>query len=90
MTQDPGSTKTRIDYAFQRCLSRNPMRSERDQFVSFYERMRRRYLADRQAALAVVDVGSAPRTKGLDPQELAAWTMIASVLLNLDETITKR
>ena len=34
-------------------------------------------------------VGESPRDEELDPAELAAWTMVASVILNLDETVTK-
>jgi hypothetical protein len=36
-----------------------------------------------------VEVGESARDKRLDASELAAWTTVASVILNLDETITK-
>ena len=42
-----------------------------------------------QAAKKLLAVGEAPRDEALDPAELAAWTMVASVILNLDETMTK-
>ena len=41
------------------------------------------------AAEALIKVGESARAPGLDPAELAAWTAIGNVLLNLDETITK-
>jgi hypothetical protein len=44
---------------------------------------------DRPSAVNLVDVGESPRDKRLDASELAAWTTVASVILNLDETITK-
>ena len=41
------------------------------------------------AAAKLLAVGESPRDKRLDPRELAAWTTVANVILNLDETITK-
>jgi predicted ATP-grasp superfamily ATP-dependent carboligase len=47
------------------------------------------YKADPEAAKQLVSVGeTAPSTK-ISAEELAAWTMVASTLLNLDETISK-
>jgi hypothetical protein len=48
-----------------------------------------RYRADAGSALALVKVGDAPYDTRFDLPQLAAWTMVASTLLNLDETITK-
>ena len=45
---------------------------------------------DRQAALKLLGVGESPRDERLDVAELAAWTTVASAILNLDETITKQ
>jgi hypothetical protein len=47
------------------------------------------YRKDRAAALRPLTVGESPRDSRLDAAELAAWTTVASVILNLDETITK-
>ena len=47
------------------------------------------YRRDGAAALKLLAVGESPRNERLDPGELAAWTMIANVILNLDETVTK-
>ena len=41
------------------------------------------------AAQKLVSIGESPRPPGLDVSELAAWTTIGNVLLNLDETISK-
>ena len=48
-----------------------------------------RYQTDRKAAIAFLSEGDSPRNEKLDPSELAAYATVASMLLNLDETVTK-
>ena len=48
-----------------------------------------RYQADRTAALQLVSVGEQARDETLDIAELASYTMVANLILNLDRTITK-
>ena len=48
------------------------------------------FAADRRSAVKLIGVGESARDSRLDPAELAAWTTVASVILNLDETITKQ
>jgi hypothetical protein len=47
------------------------------------------YRANADAATKLLAVGESPRDERLDPAELAAWTTVASVILNLDEAVTK-
>ena len=47
------------------------------------------YRHDKTSALKLISVGEAKRNPKLDPAELAAWTTVASTILNMDETITK-
>ncbi len=54
-----------------------------------YEEQLASYRQNPEAALKLITVGDSPRNEKLDPAEHAAWTMIGSVLLNLDETVTK-
>ncbi len=56
-----------------------------DAFTSHLEE----YRADRSAALALVNAGESPRDETLDIAELAAYQMVASLILNLDGTITR-
>ena len=49
----------------------------------------REYRSDPNAAKAMLAVGEAPRLPSIDPAEYAAWTVVANLLLNLDEAITK-
>jgi hypothetical protein len=41
------------------------------------------------AALKLLTVGESRRDDRLPAEELAAYTIVASVILNLDETVTK-
>ncbi len=53
------------------------------------EQMKEHYAADPKAAHALVDVGEKKHDSSIPEPELAAWTMVASEMLNLDETVTK-
>jgi hypothetical protein len=43
---------------------------------------------DKASAEKLVHVGDLPLSEGIDPSELAAWTAVSNVLLNLNETIS--
>ena len=47
------------------------------------------YRANPAAAQTLLGIGFAPRPDDLDPAEVAAWTHVARVLLNLHETVTR-
>jgi hypothetical protein len=51
--------------------------------------MQKHYTADPRAARALAAAGEKPRDSSIPDAELAAWTMVASEMLNLDETINK-
>ena len=70
--------------AFRLCTARRPTAPEVAPLLSFEERQLERFKADPEAARAVAGA----QTPG-EAAELAAWTMVANVLLNLDETLTK-
>jgi hypothetical protein len=55
-----------------------------------YARQRKRFAADPGSAQQLVAVGASPRGRDGDPVELAAWTVVAQAILNLDEVITRR
>ena len=44
---------------------------------------------DSEGAVKLLTYGETPRNEKLDPLELAAWTMTANLVLNLDESVTK-
>ncbi len=82
----------RLEYAFRRCLSRPPTAEESATLLDLWKREVRRFEkpgAD-PWALAADDPNHKPELpKDASPAQLAAWTAVSRVLLNLDETITK-
>ena len=48
-----------------------------------------KYRSDPAAAKKLLSVGESARNEALDPAEVAAWTNVAGVILNLDETVTR-
>lgn len=61
----------------RRCCARN------------IQRLLGRYQADPKAAAALAKAGRYPAAEKLDVVEQAAWTALANLLLNLDETVTR-
>jgi len=82
--------RTRVTYAFRLATARKPSGKEMDVLRGLLRQRREGFSGSRKAALALLGVGESPRDRALDPAELAAWTTVASVILNLDETITKQ
>ncbi len=80
----------RVAFAFQACLSRPPSEVENARIVKLYEQSLVDFLNDDTAAkkMATEPLGAAP--EGTNVAELAAWTVVANVLLNLDEMFMKR
>jgi hypothetical protein len=84
----PDSSR-RLTWAWRRVLSRAPRPDEIHTLQSLLDRQLAIYRADPAAAKALLQIGQMPSSKETDPAELAAWTNIARVLLNLHETITR-
>ena len=87
-TNDPA----RAEYAFLLCTSRPPTDAERDEVLALLKLQRQR-LADGWLNPREVTTGDAAKLPELPgettPQDAAAWTLVARVLLNLDETLSK-
>jgi hypothetical protein len=82
----------RIAYAFRRCVSRRPDEQETTALRSLLHKETQRYSEAKRNPwdLAANDPASPPSIpKDVTPAEAAAWTVVARVILNLDETITK-
>jgi hypothetical protein len=81
---------SRLRYAFRLATARQPSGKETGVLRSLLRAQRASFQRDRQDAIELLSVGESARDKRLDVAELAAWTTVASVILNLDETITKQ
>jgi hypothetical protein len=92
-SQGKGTIADRAAYAFRLVLARRPRAAELRHLVALYAENLDQYRRDPAAAgkLAAEGQGRAPmiHAGGIDQAELAAWTVVANVLLNLDETVTK-
>ena len=83
------SVEDRINWAYQSVLSRLPQPKELEVMTRLYEKHKTEYTSNPDAAGALIATGEAPVTEDVDPDELAAWTSVARVILNLHETITR-
>ena len=79
----------RLDYLTTRLLARPFDDAERAVAKRTYDGLIDVYRADRAEAKKLVDVGESQHDAALPPDESAAWTMLASQLMNLDETLNK-
>jgi hypothetical protein len=79
----------RLRYAFRLCTGRAPEAREMRILTRVLGQQREHYRQHRQAAHNLVSVGASPRPADMDVAELAAWTAVGNLLLNLDETVTK-
>lgn len=79
----------RLRFAFRLLLDRSPTEAENKVLLSVLDQQRTIFRNEPKAAAQLLSVGESKRDEKLDPAELAAWASVASVLLNLDETITK-
>jgi hypothetical protein len=70
-------------------LSRPARAEEIDVLRTVYEKQLIKYRNDTPAARKLLAVGESPANQKLDTAELAAWAIVASTVLNLDEAVTR-
>lgn len=89
-TMGVADADARLDTIFRLCLSRPPAPPEAKRLRAYLDSQLKGFRADPTAAKLVATEGTLdPPPADADPRELAAWTMVANVMLNLDETLTK-
>ncbi len=84
-----GGTDSRITHAFRLATARRPAAREISVLRKLYQTQLASYRRNPAAAESLLRVGESERRTRLNAAELAAWTMVASTILNLDETITR-
>ena len=88
--KEGGTTpEERAAWMFKRATARAPDAEDLADLVGFYVDQKAGYTADPEAAKKLIAIGESKPDASLDPVELATWTMVANLILNLDEVITK-
>jgi hypothetical protein len=88
---DGGSTADeRIALAFRLLTSRTPRDTELAAVRQLYERERAAFAGNPKAARALATTGEKPPARTLAAADVAAWTVVASTIMNTDEAVNKR
>jgi hypothetical protein len=90
MMREGGATPAeRLRYGFLLIAARPPADRELAVLSASFHRNRDRYQSNPAAAQKFLSAGESERDASLNPIDLAAYTVVASTLLNLDEAVTK-
>ena len=80
-------TAARASHGFRLCLSRRPGSQELDQLLKLHQQQSGHFRSHPEAARQLIE--GTKDAAAFDAAELAAWTVLANTLLNLDEALTK-
>jgi hypothetical protein len=83
------STASRATFAFREATGRAPAADELKVLGDVFKQQLATFRKDKDAAKKLLEVGAFQADASLDQSELAAWATIASMILNLDESVTK-
>lgn len=89
LTEGGKADESRLDYLFQLAVSRRPKAAESKELIKMLSGAKEKLRAAPDSAEKLLAIGDSPRNTMLDANEFAAWTTLSSVVLSLDETITK-
>jgi hypothetical protein len=92
LTQGGYSDEDRLTYAFRRCVARKPTAAESAELMALLTKQKKRFTKPDAKPLELLTrdgKDKADLPEGVSATDLAAWTVVSRVLLNLDETVTK-
>ncbi len=89
MTEGGAAPEARLEYGYSLVLARKPTAHQNQIMLRLLGDLETNYRADAKAASAYIHQGESPVPANLNEVQLAAYTGVASLILNLDETITK-
>ena len=89
LTEGGAEDAARIEWLFRTVLSRAPAAEEATIVAQTLAGNRARYAADAEAAKRAIAHGESKPPAGIAPAELAAWSLVANLMLNLDETLSR-
>jgi hypothetical protein len=89
MREGAATSEERLSVAFRLVTARQPRRAELRVLVGGFQVHRQRFRAHPDAAQQLVHSGEFPCDENLDVSDLAAYTAVVGLILNLDEAVTK-
>jgi hypothetical protein len=89
MREGGAKPEDRITYMFRLATAKAPDARELAELMTAYREYLGTYQRDQSAAKQLITVGESKPDATLNVSELAAWTLIANVILNLDEVLNK-
>ncbi|HTV00086.1 MAG TPA: DUF1553 domain-containing protein, partial [Luteitalea sp.] len=90
LTEGGDTEDARITATWRLLTSRAPGATELATTKTLYETQRAAFAKDVKAARALAASGDKPPARGLDAVDVAAWTVVASTIMNTDEAVNKR
>jgi hypothetical protein len=90
MTEATATDEARLDRALLLAVAREARAAEREALLPLLQSALTQFRAEPVRAEGLLSIGQSPRDAKLDVAELAAWTTLCSIILNLDETISKQ
>ncbi len=79
----------RVDFIFRSVLARPPRVEEKEIVADFFEKQLAKYRKAPEEAGKAIHFGESKPAVDLDPAELAAWSLVANLILNMDEAIVR-
>ena len=90
MKEAGSSPSDRLTWIFRRATARHPTADELKVLDTTLARFKKHYAAAKPAAEQLLKAGESPRDTKLDSVEHAAYAALCSLVLNLDETLTRQ
>lgn len=89
LSEGGSSVEERVTFAFRSVVARRPNSAEMQSLTTLLTEYLSEFRKSPDAAAKLLAAGESPRNEQLDANELAAWTMVTHLLLNLSESVTK-
>ena len=83
------TSPARVDFAYRSVLSRHPEPAETQLVIDFFDQQLAKYQSSPLEAKKAIAFGDSKPPTDVDAAELAAWTLVANLILNLDEAIVR-
>ena len=89
MKEGGKGAEERILFIYRTALGRLPSESEKNSILNLYNEHLKDFSNSKDTVSEILSSGESPLDESLNATELASWTMITHLILNLSETVTK-